>query len=364
MVDDLTFGSLLDAPFQGDAQDFSGNSNDGSVTGADLVVDEDNRFEAAYDFVSGNSDKINFGNVGNIKTIALRINLDSTTESIVEESAAAGISVSGGSLSYATWDNAFVDGVDTDTIATGWTTLIVTSTTDVAATALQLGLIDSTYGDFKCSFIKTWDRALSVIEIKQVSSNISHNYQGLFDGMIAAYDFRGDAKDFSGNENDGVITGADPIVDEFNIETNAYDFISGNSDKIAFGNIGNTKTIIMRINLDSTTEDIFEQSAAAGISCSGGTLSYAAWDNAFVDGVDTDTIATGWTTLAITSSTDVAVSAGQLGLIDSTYGDLKCSFLAFFDTELSSGTINGIHQMLKSGDFYPYPQERQGGIQQ
>jgi hypothetical protein len=52
------------------------------------------------------------------------------------------------------------------------------------------------------------------------------------DNLIAEYLFEGNAKDTSGNGNDGVVSGATLVSDRFGKSDNAYRFVSADSDEI------------------------------------------------------------------------------------------------------------------------------------
>jgi len=54
--------------------------------------------------------------------------------------------------------------------------------------------------------------------------DLKSHYEQLFDGLIAAYDFKGNAMDWSGNGNDGTVTGAVLTTDRFGIANSAYYF--------------------------------------------------------------------------------------------------------------------------------------------
>lgn len=99
-------------------------------------------------FVAASSQLVTVGDIGKARSLAFWVNLGSTTESILEELAANGISVAAGTMSYTNWDNCFVDGADTDTIsASVWHQVVVTSTTPVTMSAFRLGLVNVTYLD-------------------------------------------------------------------------------------------------------------------------------------------------------------------------------------------------------------------------
>lgn len=100
------------------------------------------------DFVAATLQLVTIGDIGRARTIEFWVNLDSTTESILEELAATGISAGAGTMAYPSWDNCFINGVDTDTIIAGaWRHVAITSTTLVTMSAFRLGLVNVTYLD-------------------------------------------------------------------------------------------------------------------------------------------------------------------------------------------------------------------------
>ena len=137
-------------------------SNNGTNNGA--TVQQPSVARGYY--FNGTSDTISFGNIGNVKSISFWINLWSTTESIFEESSGVGVSVSGGTLSYGSWDNAYVDTVDTDTISTGWKHVVLTSTTNVSLSAFTFGVITASYLDGTVDQIALWTDEVSVSDIE------------------------------------------------------------------------------------------------------------------------------------------------------------------------------------------------------
>ena len=339
---------VIELLMEGSAVDSSGNSISVTNSGADLTTDSLNRPNRAFDFVSANSDKFTLGSIGNIRTVVIEVKLDSTTEAIFEgDPNAHTISASSGTLSYGDWDNAYVNGVDTNTVvADTWYRIVITSTTDVNCTAPIIGLNNATYGDFVCRYFAAYANELSAEEVANDFAD-AQGYTGLFKDATRILDFTKDIKDLLGN----TITNVGADLGAFNpwgVSNQGADFVASNSDKITVGSVGNTKTVVFLLNLDSTTEAIFEGDPNAHtISASTGTLSYGDWDNAFVDGVDTDTIGTGWTTLIVTSSTDVNCTDIELGLNNATYGDLQMSFFASFSKEFSSADISALHQILQ-----------------
>jgi len=118
----------------------------------------------SYDF-DGTDDIITISGLTNAKSIGFWMSPDTITEAIFEETDDVGVSVSSGTMSYASWDNCFVDGIDTDTVTTGWHHIILTSTTDVDISALRLGLVNAAYYDGYLKVLKGWSVGLSTTEI-------------------------------------------------------------------------------------------------------------------------------------------------------------------------------------------------------
>lgn len=111
---------------------------------------------------------------------------------------------------------------------------------------------------------------------------------------------------------------------------------NGSNAKVEFGDMGNVKVVVFWVDLKTDTEAIFEGDPNTHlISVSAGTLSYPDFDNAYVDGVDTNTITTGWHFLIVTSSTDVECSDAVLALNNATYGKIDCGRVEMYDAELT-----------------------------
>lgn len=144
--------------------------------------------------------------------------------------------------------------------------------------------------------------------------------------------------------NDGVFTTA-PTWTRLPSRLWYLDFVAASSQLVTIGDIGKAKTLVFWVNLDSTTESILEELAANGILANAGAMVYANWDNCFIDGVDTDTItASVWHQVAITSTTDVTMSAFRLGLVNVTYLDGGIAHPIVFAYELSHGQINKLFE--------------------
>ena len=140
--------------------DISGNGNDGTIYGP--ISSKDGM---VFD---GVDDYVNIGNIGNIKSIAFRIKLLTTTEQLFEGASNDKlIYVSSGILSYVDYDNAYINGIDTDNmVANQWIDVMITSTTYINNTTLSLGLNNISYGNFKISDIRFYSIEKTIHEAK------------------------------------------------------------------------------------------------------------------------------------------------------------------------------------------------------
>jgi len=109
------------------------------------------------------------------------------------------------------------------------------------------------------------------------------------------------------------------------------------------------KTICFRIKFASTTEMILDGDATGSliIDTNTGTLQYPAYDNAFINGVDTDTIfADQWTDVVITSSTAVDNNTPTLGRTTAaafTYGKFEIADLQYWSVEFTLQDAKDYH---------------------
>jgi len=168
-------------------------------------------------------------------------------------------------------------------------------------------------------------------------------------GLVASYTFanpiKGELIDEAGTNNGTVVGGIS--TREGMAFSDAY---------VDYGAIGNVKTISFRINLQSTTENIFEgASNDLEVYANAGTLTYPDYDNAYIDGIDTDVITTGWHTITVTSSTNVNLTAAKIGIINTTYGDFEIAENQFYSDEKETTWIDVYHakweKVVKLCDF-------------
>ena len=168
----LRKGLVLDLDLQEGAGlkafDRSWYSKNGTITGADWVAGQKGR---ALDFVSANNDKLDCGNVSaSVRAIVFWINLDTTTEDILELNANDRIIVTAGVLSAVSFEGTTVFYVNamlgTGISASEWAHVVVTSDANENASALVVAFVNAAYNDFKMENLKIFNRVPSPTEIR------------------------------------------------------------------------------------------------------------------------------------------------------------------------------------------------------
>jgi len=162
---------------------------------------------------------------------------------------------------------------------------------------------------------------------------------GFDDKVKAAYRFTEGVNDTDITNNGYLATGT------ANFLTKNGKKYNGTNSKSVIGNLGNIYGFSCRIKLSSTSEKIIEGAANDKmVFANAGTLSYAEFDNAYVDGVDSNTIsADTWVSLSITSSTVVDFSACTLALNNATYGEFEIADLRFHTREWTAAEMVQYH---------------------
>ena len=270
-------------PFNGNANDLSGNGNNGTVNGATLTSDRFGNFNSSYSFDGVNDfieiPTINFSNY----TISSWVNLDSF----------ATTSTGGLSGIFSTLMGPFYTGVELRVDGTGFiTNLLGGNSSWYSATnsnSLQLntwvnvtvswdgsvskiyknGILVETLNapyftnnnfpimigtrgnysnggwlDGKIDDIGLWNRALTQQEITAMYNGVTYsatcnNVSGsLTQGLVGYWPFCGNANDDSGNGNNGTVNGATLTTDRFGNANSAYSF-DGINSSVDCGNIPN-----------------------------------------------------------------------------------------------------------------------------
>jgi len=132
-----------------DVTDISSKGHNGTNIGHPLRTNEGIKY-------NGVDDKTSFGDIGNVKSVAFRIKLNSDTETILEGAANDKlIYASSGTLSYPDFDSAYVNGVTSNIIVEGlWLNVFITSSTDVNMSVLTLALNNTSCGKFEIAYLR------------------------------------------------------------------------------------------------------------------------------------------------------------------------------------------------------------------
>jgi hypothetical protein len=265
-------------PFNGNANDESGNGNNGTVNGATLTNDRNNSTNKSYNF-DGINDWIEVANWNKI----LGNNSFTLSYWIYQESnlgwtVSFGVSNDGegftsGSYHWGTnsiggqiWKYNFSSTTNTTIELNKWTNVIFKydsnilsiykngvfvssqlvnyTSTNISAGSFNIGkqLSFSEYYKGKIDDIGIWNRALTQSEItslytqnyvSQIPSYIPSN------GLVAYYPFNGNANDASVNGNNGTVNGATLDVDRFGNLNSTYDFNGINN----FIDLGNSQSL-------------------------------------------------------------------------------------------------------------------------
>lgn len=149
----LVFSYNSEKPINGVLVDRSSNYKNGTISKAIYA----GGVEGGLSLNSTSPSLITIGNIGSIKTLALRIKLNSTTEKIIE-------GYSNGSLIYASsgtltqpFTNSYVNGVSSSTVtANNIFTLVLTNATAIDFTNFKIGVNNATYGSFTIYDIRAY----------------------------------------------------------------------------------------------------------------------------------------------------------------------------------------------------------------
>jgi len=280
---DTTTGLVAYYPFNGNAEDSSGNIHHGTVSGATLTLDRFGNVNSAYDF-DGTNDRISipenlFFN-GFPFTVSVWVKMDnfSTSNRIIacQSWDFEGLNVYHSLAGFNCYENylnfSFGNGVgglplnrfsykaDYDFQINQWYNIVLVASNmtmtngkvyingeeidfeHTSGTATYVDFSDGTvdigtskgngygYGaDSHTQFfdgiiddIRIFNRALITSDIEELYHE--NGWDNLNNGLVAYFPFNGNANDESGNGNDGTVYGATLINDRFDNETSAYHF--------------------------------------------------------------------------------------------------------------------------------------------
>ena len=286
-------------PFSGNANDVSGNGNNGTNNGATLTTDRNGNANSAFNF-DGNNTHIdvpsnNSLQLSNNYTISgwfnanVFFNTNISDRSIVSKVQSTGwyggYEVMIGGLSNDITHVGNVGGNNFNVGSTGYninTWYMFTATyngsimnlymngvlvnsqpksgnLETGNLPLRFGMRDGNFQYFngKIDDIGIWNRALTQQEITTMYNSIEvptysdtcNNVSGsLTQGLVGYWPFCGNANDDSGNGNNGTVNGATLSTDRFGNSNSAYSF-DGNNDLIKINHSSTLNTFPMSISL-------------------------------------------------------------------------------------------------------------------
>ena len=264
--------------FNGNANDESGNGNNGIVNGATLTTDRNGNVNSAYSFSSAGCStridaSINTSSIQNSFTLAfwlMRSDNGCGSPRIMEFWSG---SDSNGTLGFAFHGNSFVPGLDYFTSTTHiasigynqvnnnqWAHIVFTCDAN-SAKCYQDGVLINTFPsngnailagnaafgrmnhpandafNGKLDDIAIYNRALTQQEITNLYNSSLPQTTCLpayvpTNGLVGYWPFCGNANDESGNGNNGTVNGATLTTDRFGNANKAYDFNSNNNNYI------------------------------------------------------------------------------------------------------------------------------------
>jgi hypothetical protein len=285
-----------------------------------------------------------------IKTIVFSIYKTADTKLFIDNITDK-LEINGGNVSGVGLTENYVNNVNTDAVTSNQWQHVVSEFSGGISFATNLKI--SSTSDIKLSHkILLFDRILASQERNKLyqdflnapslgETKFNYHYEpprdlSYFGGLVAAYNFTPSGgkilSDLSGNGYSGDIYGALGWKEGMRFD--------GVDDYVDLGNLGNIKSVYMVIKVATTTENIIQgQSNNNEIYVNAGTLTYPDFDNAFINGVDNNTMAADvWNDVVVTSTTNTSFSAADIGLINTTYGEFEIKELYLFDQELG---LNG-----------------------
>ena len=297
--------------------DIMATGSNGTITGATWTAGKNG---GALSF-NGTSDYIDVGTFYNaIQSIEFWVKADditSHTDYVIDLNGTDYIEIVDGevtvnNISSPTYYVNAVSGEQTIASINNWYHVVVTTATGIDASDLDIGRVDPTgFFDGKLDDIKFYNRALSAAEVRY------HYNRG---GPVGYWKFdEGSgttAFDETENNNNGTWNGTGTSHWTTGKFGSAGSFVDASGDYVSIASaISNAQTLGFWVNLSTTTENIISY-AATGITVSAGTITHTDWSGCYVDGISTNTIATGWHYVVLTNVANVNLTTVKLGYTD------------------------------------------------
>ncbi len=273
-----TNGLVAYYQFNGNANDLSGNGNNGTVTSATLVADRNGNSNSAYSFNGTTSyiDILNSSSLNNFGSNAMTVVfwgkiLSAPTSGyngiIISKQSGSGLTQQGFDVAVNSTNNTYLragssggqyagGGTGNATInvyhhyvliydngtSTCYLDGALISSTPGSAATIGANTMNLLIGKANWSNVNApnfngildeleiYNRGLTPTEVTQIYSG-SCNTVDITTGLVGKYDFTGNANDNSGNGNNGTVNGATLTTDRFGNANSAYNF-NGSSNYI------------------------------------------------------------------------------------------------------------------------------------
>ena len=268
-------GLVANYQFNGNVIDASGNGNNGTVNGATLTTDRLGNANSAYSF-NGSTDYIDIPHSSSLTFTANAISIsfwakiisvpgsgfngiivskqsgsgasqsgidvfDNTSQTVGLRAGTSGGTYAGGSMPSVSlnqyhhfvliYDNgtsaSYLDGVQTMN-SSGGTATIGANTLDLLIGKANWSNINAVNFNGVIDEMQIYNRALTSTEVTQIFSGTCGSID-ITTGLVASYDFNGNANDLSSNGNNGTINGATLTTDRFGNANSAYLFNGSSS---------------------------------------------------------------------------------------------------------------------------------------
>jgi len=155
---------------------YAGNANHGTGTGLVAADDiKDGPFSDKAVQFNGADEKVDCGACGTVRTVAMMVKPDTTTEELVLLDTGKDIMVSGGTVTYTglTATATFVDGVATTTMVAGkWQFLVCVLNANVTASNFEMATDGTNFGAISISDMRIFDEAMLQAQAQDLNLRI------------------------------------------------------------------------------------------------------------------------------------------------------------------------------------------------
>lgn len=280
----------------------------------------------------GVNDYVDVGNPNiSLKTLVFWINLDSTTEQVINLTSSQSVLISSGTITLnGTWSGSviYVNNVATSTIsASNYNRVVITTTSAINVDDLEFGRIGSDYGAFKMSDVQIWNSTWSLTDVandygnpNQLVSSVSiSNLKGWFALTEGSGNLAIDSATELGSD---LVTNGDFASDS--------NWIKGTGWTISGGSA----------NGSSTTGDLYQENVVESGKYYQVTFTISNYSAGSVRVELPNNSSAGTERSANGTYTEIILSSGTILLFDA-----RTSFTGSIDNvsvkEVSVGTING-----------------------